>query len=121
MTPISDDMVELPRPLCTYADHSYPAFSKAQMIAYGQACATAALSGSVAVPEWQPIETAPKDGTEVDLWCTNVADGAGSRFAEMFFDEGQWTDWRSYRLEQKWKPTHWMHCPTGPAAPKPER
>ena len=26
--------------------------------------------------EWQPIETAPDDGTPVDLWVTSCADGS---------------------------------------------
>lgn len=38
----TDELPKLPRPLCTYADHSYPAFSKAQMEDY----ARAALAGA---------------------------------------------------------------------------
>jgi hypothetical protein len=80
---------------------------------------TAALEGSVAVPAWQPIETAPKDGFEIDLWCLNVADGGEARFAEMFWNEsGKWEDWRSYILEPKYKPTHWMSAPEPPALPR---
>jgi hypothetical protein len=73
----------------------------------------AALSAAP-VSTWQDISTAPKDGTEIDLWCMSLADGAGSRFAEMFFNDGNWEDWRSHRLEPKWKPTHWMPVPAGP-------
>lgn len=29
---------ELPRPTCTYADHSYPAYTASQMRAYAQQC-----------------------------------------------------------------------------------
>lgn len=31
------ELPELPRPACTYADHSYPAFSKVQMQDYARA------------------------------------------------------------------------------------
>lgn len=34
----SAEPVELPQPVCTYADHSYPAFTKQQMLDYGAAC-----------------------------------------------------------------------------------
>lgn len=74
--------------------------------------------------DWQPIETAPKDGTFVDLW-------AGGR---------RWTDCRfgpvDYKLVPGWgrdggnahehgysgktvdevkDPTHWMQIPAPPA------
>jgi hypothetical protein len=66
---------------------------------------------------WQPIETVPKDGFEIDLWCRNIADGSGEvRFSEMFWNEsGKWEDWRGYILEPKWKPTHWRRTPEGPS------
>lgn len=34
--------------------------------------------------EWQPIETAPMDGTKVDLWLVN-ADGEGWREADAYW------------------------------------
>lgn len=85
-------------------------------ILQGEGLAVVSLRGSVIVPEWQDISTAPKDGFEIDLWCLNVSDGAEARFAEMFWNEsGKWEDWCSYTLEPKWKPTHWMKAPKGPS------
>jgi hypothetical protein len=63
---------------------------------------------------WQPIETAPKDGTVIDLWC------GGERYADC-----QWykNEWREYRYDDfdslallpvERLPTHWMPLPTAP-------
>jgi hypothetical protein len=64
---------------------------------------------------WRTIDTAPKDGREIDIWCLNVSDGKGARFAAMFWDDDGWEDWHSYRLEPKWRPTHWMLPPLPPS------
>jgi hypothetical protein len=58
MTDNQSALPELPMPVCTYADHSYPAYTKAQMLEYGRRC----MAGL------QPMSTAPRDGTIVDLW-----------------------------------------------------
>jgi hypothetical protein len=66
--------------------------------------------------EWQPIETAPKDGTPVDLWTAE--DG---RFADAC-----WNSTRR-RWETQWErlansvPTHWMPLPPPPAAEETAR
>jgi hypothetical protein len=53
---------------------------------------------------WQPIETAPKDGTDVLLWCGWAITG--------LYHDGQW------RTEDKRAPiymaTHWIPLPEPP-------
>jgi len=67
---------------------------------------------------WQTIESVPKDGTAVDLWCVNISHGSTDavRAAAMWWDDDvdRWVDWRGDILEQKWRPTHWVHIPDGP-------
>jgi hypothetical protein len=61
---------------------------------------------------WQPIETAPKDGTEVDLWVPD--DG---RFTNCWFMDGIWLqteDGNTYSTGGA--PTHWMPLPQPPQA-----
>ena len=74
--------------------------------------------------EWQPIETAPKDGTEILLWgpyCERPSpakwyDGKwcaywdGFRVIESEGDFG--TDYREFDV-----PTHWMPLPDPPKQP----
>lgn len=72
--------------------------------------------------EWQPIETAPKDETEIDAWFGYEHDG--------WIDQIKWIDgeWHRYTVdnsggygEMEWlplihsKPTHWMSLPHPPA------
>lgn len=60
--------------------------------------------------EWQPIETAPKDGTAIIL---SAYSGALDRMVSW---DGRWSDWGGVwthhgRISQ---PTHWMPLPTPP-------
>jgi hypothetical protein len=68
------------------------------------------------VPKWQPIDTAPKDGTKI-LAYTND----GYKFplvSQCVWDDGWWPDvWES--PENPIEPTHWMPLPSAPA-PKEE-
>ena len=73
---------------------------------------------------WQPIETAPKDGRKVDLWCINHLHyaKAGQRVCNV--DWGTVTDWMGNERDD-WRhghgedlePTHWMPLPEAPDAP----
>lgn len=59
--------------------------------------------------EWQPIETAPKDGTRVllwnDLWSDPASGHFGGRGWESAYELGPW-------LHQ---PTHWTRLPKAPS------
>jgi hypothetical protein len=65
--------------------------------------------------EWQPIETAPKDGT----WVAVVVDDCRPDVAR--YDQGRWEtiadalDWQKYGHDE-WPLTHWMPLPEPPNA-----
>jgi hypothetical protein len=68
---------------------------------------------------WQPIVTAPRDGSRILLWYPSTREDAGVA-AEGFFDvlfDGVWMVSRgsSHVDRQVRKPTHWMPMPDGPA------
>ncbi len=75
----------------------------------------------LAESEWQPIETAPRDGTPVDLWGLNLLsyDKRGQRICNVKF--GTVTDWIG-RENDDWQhgrgegfePTHWRPLPAPP-------
>jgi hypothetical protein len=64
--------------------------------------------------KWNPIETAPKDGTKIILWS---ADGASTGWWENFEDD--WVSatgacgWENYAQYLR-DVTHWMPLPVGP-------
>lgn len=69
---------------------------------------------------WQPIETAPKDGTLVDLWAD------GERLPDCFWFAPEWSDEEEHCWRQKYAetvgcsfavmvaPSHWMPQPQPP-------
>lgn len=71
------------------------------------------------VLSWQPIETAPRDGTDVLCFCVEPKfEGDENPYTEMrvcFFGmmlEDYWC-WQSYYGYEQ-SPTHWMHLPPSP-------
>lgn len=80
-------------------------------------------------PMWQPIETAPRDGTAILAWNENY--GARETRWEFYregsiafswFQEGKGPDgaWRWAEPQNNWgsswAPTHWMPLPAAPDA-----
>ena len=57
--------------------------------------------------EWQPIETAPKDGTHIILTGDDIV-------AEDYWMKWRVDDTESWAHFQYVKPTHWMPLPTPP-------
>jgi hypothetical protein len=85
--------------------------------------------------EWQPIETAPKDGTVIDLWVDGEFAGrrASCYWGKPWHDcgeHGRYCDSEWHDLDNGWvddlnmplrslddrEPTHWMPLPAAPAA-----
>jgi hypothetical protein len=73
--------------------------------------------------QWMPIETAPKDGTRIDLWAKAWLP-AFDRFEFRRFADCVWMTGDSMinrppywlNLDKEWYPTHWMPLPEGPEA-----
>jgi hypothetical protein len=64
--------------------------------------------------QWQPVETAPKDGTFIDLWFPNNGTTALSQRLTGTWRHDAWfmqSGGRSFRMDN---PTHWMPLPAGP-------
>lgn len=69
--------------------------------------------------EWQPIETAPKDGTLIDLWVVNhlTWNKRGRRVIDRKW--GPCINWMGqehdgWALSEDDEPTHWMQPPKPP-------
>lgn len=58
---------------------------------------------------WKPLETAPMDGTRVDLWESVT----GQRFCNCYVKDGMW-HWRCRPLDRAFLPTHWRPLPPPP-------
>jgi hypothetical protein len=64
--------------------------------------------------QWRTIESAPKDGTRVDLWV--VIDGEGQRVCDVLWDSlrGLWDEYEKPFLDEEVK--YWRPLPPPPAA-----
>lgn len=86
-----------------------------ELTADGISRALNATPGSTALG-WRPIETAPKDGTFIDLWFPHNGDSAVSQRLMCRWRNDAWftqCGGRSFRMDN---PTHWMLLPNPPAA-----
>jgi hypothetical protein len=74
--------------------------------------------------EWQPIDTAPKDGTAILAFPCRIDDPAGNGLIDAPYVV-IWRDWTQYGGDAgwheaggeryaMWEPTHWMLLPPGP-------
>lgn len=80
------------------------------------------------VMTWRPIETAPQNGTTIDLWIRYVEGEGGYRITNARWDResGQWQDWAPgdcgdmgwRQLDWQHLITHWMPLPEPPADTK---
>jgi hypothetical protein len=91
---------------------------------FGDTAAQMAAKAIVAKFGWQPIETAPRDGTDVDCWV------GSHRLDNCFFGKphheclSEYCDscpadlnverWRWSFGSEPVNPTHWMPIPSGP-------
>jgi len=64
---------------------------------------------------WQPIETAPKDGTRILTFSPRAPE---SEKAPIRINEWRGRDWWCTNAEY-WPPTHWMPLPAPPIIPAP--
>lgn len=66
---------------------------------------------------WQPIETAPLDGTYVDLWLQGPLN-PGNRCPDCWYDCGQW--WHDYGRDGNLNPADWVGDAPAYWMPRPE-
>lgn len=97
--------------LCEDEGHYYCPLPKS-------ACAKIAeMKGQVERMSWQPIETAPKDGTEIDLWSPVIGRLENAKWG---VKRQAWMDWGVDGFggvgwcAVGYKVTHWMPLPNPP-------
>lgn len=66
---------------------------------------------------WQPIETAPKDGTQVLLWRDETIVGRWQIDDRRPYWTGGDIYWRGVRWCRDHNPTHWQPLPEPPVTP----
>ena len=64
----NSELPELPAPRCTYADHSYPAFMKQQMIDYARAALSVCADGGKGEAVYQVMDDGHWTDVEKDLF-----------------------------------------------------
>lgn len=74
--------------------------------------------------DWQPIETAPKDGTRIIAWRVNVMSPFVVFWREhgLSAEDGEfgWLTLSGIKVHRCYgaDPTHWMSLPAPPSSPK---
>ena len=67
------------------------------------------LVAAIRAPQWQPIETAPKDGTWVLIWIDWIGNPRSSAF-----ENGTWQNLPWVSSVKDYNPSHWMPLPKPP-------
>jgi hypothetical protein len=101
--------------LCSDGDDAVSAYEAARnALSDSEGVAPSGRSGG---DGWQPIETAPKDGTDL-LVCAENDCGDGSwetkYWVDWQMDAYEWPHWEA-RVDLPNPPAHWMPLPTPPA------
>lgn len=68
---------------------------------------------------WQPIETAPRDGTIIDIWANGERITDCKWISDDFYcfeDHGDYESYWDWFKVSEWhgNPTHWMPVPAPP-------
>jgi hypothetical protein len=78
--------------------------------------ATGEIEALESLVAWRPIETAPKDGTHVDLWAgeERVADCRWN-ISRSRWEHWGWGDYDGMDMVKvDFEPTHWIPIPSAP-------
>jgi len=67
--------------------------------------------------EWQPIETAPKDGTRIMAWWPDVVLDKSIGVTSWMAPVGYCIHWTRDGRWSPFDPTHWMPLPAPPVHP----
>ena len=71
--------------------------------------------------EWQPIETAPKDGSKILLGWFLEGGGGGPEVAFWHDIDKTWCGRVLLKAEGYFSPTHWMSLPAPPSSNATEK
>lgn len=64
---------------------------------------------------WRPIESAPKDGTAIQVFCPTWYRGGGGQDVVIWMNFTDRPGWYGSSVEAPLDPTHWMPLPAAPA------
>ena len=68
---------------------------------------------------WQPIDSAPRDGSTIDLWLAPLGPNnqalTSCRVPDCFWADGRWCTVQGLRIWDR--VTHWMPLPPPPQEP----
>ncbi len=127
---MSDEtMVELvARAACEAGFHNWPTTDGYNDRAEKQAWRAIAHAAIAAMRGWEPIKTAPRDGTKVDLWmkidASPMSMGWSDEFRvpEAWFEVDRWFHYRERGAKSELLTryiTHWRPLPDPPAPADP--